>query len=222
MRVVKDMFDEVKYTIRTTIAAVNENRRVLFKAALIHCAIMIAVNLTFEAVTGSVTILLQRLALAYFCGNLAMITFQALHFGKKSIPQWTLLEPSKSLLQFAMYLLGFEFFLIFVPLTLSMFLRLGGLFGFLFFAYIAGRLSLIFPAIAAEYDYSFRQSWRATSNYPLLMFVAVALFPITFTLLSAIVVPFLSIPDSALLVFAVIMTAANLAVVFRIVEQQPQ
>lgn len=119
---------------------------------------------------------------------IAVATHRVILIGSDSIPD-AVPKPDKRVLVFIAYSIGLG--LILVPIALiSVFIPMGLLLYFLCMAYIVGRLSLVFPAIAIDAPWRFSDSWNATKEHQTAMFVVVGLLPALFIILDSIFLGF--------------------------------
>ncbi|WP_321469999.1 hypothetical protein [Halarcobacter sp.] len=98
---------------------------------------------------------------------------------------------------------------------------------------LSSRLSLVFPAIACDYNMSFKQSWNITKRYKLLTFVMIIIFPIIFSLsvsfvynlaigfLVKVVSEYFSIFYSLLNIFIMIFTISVISSVYKYINNIP-
>ena len=107
---------------------------------------------------------------------IAITTHRIILLGPSSVSQWGLYTPTKRELYFLLYGIGIA--IIMMPLGL---LALIPVIGFplsvLLFTYVLGRLSLVFPAIAIDRDWTFTDSWNATKHHQITMMIVVVVFP---------------------------------------------
>ena len=82
--------------------------------------------------------------------------------GEKSIPEWGLRRVSMREIRFILYSFGIGL-LVIPPALLATIPVFGWVLAFVAISYVLGRLSLVFPAIATDQNWSFQDSWVHTS-----------------------------------------------------------
>lgn len=147
---------------------------------------------------------------------LAIVVHRVILIGSSSIPRWGLTVPKKRELVYVahvivLYLMSTLPFLIFgfIPLV-------GVAFALLIVGWLAGRFLLVFPSIAIEKRISLAESWRATSEYPWLVFLLLIIFPLVLSQPIALFYPLIfgSVIVNVLYSFLLIFTIANLSITF--------
>lgn len=154
-------------------------RMQLGKALLFPLSIMAAIGL-YESDSESISWLsLITVFLAEILVHtvVAINTHRIILMGPPSVPEWGIFKPSKRELIFILYSISIG--LITIPLSLFALIPIIGFpVAFLAIAYVIGRSSLVFPAVATDHRWTFSDSWRATKNYQILMMVIAVGFPI--------------------------------------------
>ena len=171
---------EILKVITSAFTCVNENKRTLIKALsipfLLFLLLDILSSLDISPITEFVLALLSLAVQTIY----AITTHRILLLGPSSVSPWGISLWSKRETFFILYMIGLG--LVAIPLILFTFIPvIGPALFFVLFAWIVGRLSLVFPGIAVDKGVSFKYSWQMTEKYQLLMSLVVILFPILLT-----------------------------------------
>ena len=95
-----------------------------------------------------------------------------------------ILLPDKRVFVFIVYSIGLSIILLPFAIILAAF-PVGIYFYFICAAYLLGRLSLVFPAIAVDAAWTFGDSWRATKDHHITMFLVIGLLPLLLMFIDA-------------------------------------
>ena len=158
-------------------ALVNENCKPLAKALLVPVVAYLAIAALMLVDSSTPTAQwVQRIALLMPVTLIAVTTHRIILKGPDSVPTWGInrfgwREIKFTLCQYVMLIFLIPVaILFFIPFVGPILVMIAG-------AYLVGRMSLVFPGIALERKFDFKDSWDATKNYKLMMFVVVAVFP---------------------------------------------
>lgn len=152
---------------------------------------------------------------------LAVTTHRMILIGPGSVPEWGLYPPTRREVLFVLYSIALGLMMLPIGL-LALIPTVGMALTLIAVAYLLGRLSLVFPAIATDQGWSFSRSWRATANHQVLMTVVVVIFPLVMSipelLLSQLpgLGPLVSLIGACTLVFMV----AALSVAFQVITRE--
>jgi hypothetical protein len=210
-------------TLAGALGYIFEFRTQLGKALLFPLVILTAMGF-YELDDGTISwpIFVTVFLVEMFIYTLiAVATHRVILLGPSSIPEWGILMPSKRELLFLIYSIGVG--LIMVPIGFLAFIPLVGLpIAILAIAYVAGRLSLIFPAIATDLGWTFSDSWKATEQYiVLMMFIAVGL-PIIMGIPEYLLsyLPYATVLVTIVSVFSMVFLVAALSVAFKVITSE--
>ncbi|MGY0216523.1 hypothetical protein ACWJJH_03930 [Endozoicomonadaceae bacterium StTr2] len=94
--------------------------------------------------------------------------------------------------------------------------------GMLLALYIVSRCSLIFPAVAIDDDFEFKDSWTVTAQYKMLMVLIVIFFPAALAMASVLLsfIPFTGILSAALDIITTVLTVTALSLVYQHIKQE--
>jgi len=161
----------------------------------------ISPGMTGLVVLGCLSIIVQAVV--------AVTTHRMVLLGPDSVSEWGSFKWSMRETSFLLRVVGLG-----VIVGLLSILGLFGIAGFgvalILMLWLAGRLSLVFPAIAIDKNITFKESWALTKDYQLLMVLAVIVFPIAVTI--PVIMLLETVPYTFLLVSFVSMLATVLAV----------
>lgn len=168
---------EIWKTIAGAFGYVFEFRKSLIKALIVPIAAMVLIGFAHPlelGISGYIAISLLSLIMYTI---IAVTTHRVILLGPSSIPEWGALKPTKRQFIFILYSIGMGLCLIPIGF-LGLIPTVGSYIAFLAMAYLLGRFSLVFPAVATDQDWSFSDSWEATKKHQVLMLVVVIVFPI--------------------------------------------
>ncbi len=158
-------------------ASVNENYKALAKALLVPVVAYLAIA-ALMLVNGSTPTAqwVLRIALLIPVALIAVTTHRIILKGPDSVPTWGINRIGWREIEFT--LCQYVMLIFLIPAAILFFVPfVGPILGMVVGAYMIGRMSLVFPSIALERKFDFKDSWDATKNYKFMMFVVVAVFP---------------------------------------------
>lgn len=212
---------DIQKTLLGAIAYVFAYRESLLKAMLIPGAILTVPTVFRLSEQGEEFVLLHWFLTLIANLMLAVSVHRIVILGPESNPVWGVHRPSWRLLRFMGYVAGLA-----IILTVVSFLQfvpvLGWFLALLALSYLAGRLSLVFPAAATDEQCSFKGSWAATSRYQVQMMVVVAVFPalLNIPLYLLKFIPYTEVVVMALYLITSMLTVAALSVAFKVIFQK--
>ena len=128
----------------------------------------------FKQLVGS---LISGIAYLY----LAIITHRAIILGAESVPKYGLYKPTSRELIFAGHFIGLSLLLApFFLIAMLPFLQFEVVILLIvtLIMYVTSRVSIVFPAIACDMNWSYTDAWYATKNHKVLVVVTIGLFPL--------------------------------------------
>lgn len=199
-----------------------EYRASFIKALLIPVSMLVVLDFfPKKYLATSLSFALFVIVSWFIYSIIAITTHRIILLGPESVKEWGIYIPGKRESKFILYSIGVG--LLMMPFTIiSLVPVIGWIIGLGAMLYVVPRLSLIFPAIATEQDWTIKDSWVATSDHAALMIVVVAIFPIVmgipFVLISLI--PHTGLIVSVLTSIILIVTIAALSVAFQIINEK--
>ena len=143
--------------------------------------------------------------------------------GEGSVPEWGLRKISMREMSFFIRSIGIGLLLI-APGLLIFVPYLGWILALVSIAYLLGRLSLVFPALATGQEWTFKDSWTATKEHQFMMAVVAAVIPL---IVALPVIALAFIPNTE--VFSVILSLLTtifgivaLSLAFKLVQDENQ
>ena len=169
--------------IEKGVSLVNKNWRIFFRALLIPvAAYLLIANLSQLVIQSTVAIVVVTILFQLAFTIIAVTTHRMVILGPESVSSWGLNPIGWREIKFL--LSQYVIFLFLIPLALLFFIPfIGPLAAIVIGAYMVGRMSLVFPSIAIGRKFDFKDSWDATRNHQLMMFLTVAIFPFVIGLL---------------------------------------
>ncbi len=170
------MQDSLK-PIELCFASINANYKHLAKALVLPIIAYLTIVAFMLAEGTSITALwVLRFATLIPVTLIAVTTHRIILKGPDSVPTWGINRFGWREIKFTLSQYLVLIFLI--PIYILFFIPyVGFLLGSVASAYFLGRMSLVFPSIAIENKFDFKDSWDATKNHKLMMFIVVAVFP---------------------------------------------
>lgn len=193
----------------------------LVKALLLPFLIYVCLDVMAFFMTGGL------FDLAYFIASLmlesifAITTHRILLLGPDAVPEWGFRKWTSRETMFALNMI-FMGLLMLPFLFLALIPIVGWGLAALAFVFLFPRLSLIFPAIAIEEEFSFKSSWALSQNYHKLMLFAVVLMPliVIIPILLVGLLPNTSIITSILSTLTIVLTVASLSVAYKHISNE--
>jgi hypothetical protein len=151
----------------------------------------------------------------------AVTTHRITLLGPQSVSRWGIFSWSRRETSFFLHLFGLGFMM--VPLAVLAIIPVVGwtiAFGAMF--WLAGRLSLVFPAIAVDHEITFKKSWQMTDRHQALMLFVVIVFPLLLSapaILLATWIPAAFLVTSVLTSLSTVFTVATLSAAYRFIYQ---
>jgi len=206
------------YVVLGAVGLVYENRVALAKALALPFVLYLLLDVFRSNQPDS-----QLIAIVSMFGLLvqtlfAVTTHRITLLGAASVGEWGLLKWTMRETNFVLY--GFGLGLIMVPIILlALIPGVGWVLMIMLMCWVIGRLSLVFPAIAADQPMSYLQSWRLTQNHQLLMFLVVVIFPLLLLIpvLLLSMLPYAYLLVSIVTMLATVFVVAALSVAYKVV-----
>ncbi len=169
---------------------------------------------------GGLMVLLSLLYLVVYA-VIAVITHRVILLGPESVAEWGLSLPQKREFDFILYSIGLGLCMIPVGLFAMIIPVVGVVVSVLVMLYLIARLSLVFPAIATDQDWSFSDSWKATKKHQPLMIVVIVVVPLVVAIPEQLLslIPYLGFLAVLLSVFTMVYIVAALSVAFQIITE---
>ncbi len=169
---------------------------------------------------GGLMVLLSLLYLVVYA-VIAVITHRVILLGPESVAEWGLSLPQKREFYFILYSIGLGLCMIPVGLFAMIIPVVGVVVSVLVMLYLIARLSLVFPAIATDQDWSFSDSWKATKKHQPLMIVVIVVVPLVVAIPEQLLslIPYLGFLAVLLSVFTMVYIVAALSVAFQIITE---
>lgn len=216
-------FKNIKRAIIGTFGYVFEYWKTLGKALLIPFLLLLAIDLyEYEMESPNVGLVILLTIISVFLNAIfAITTHRVVLLGPDSVPTWGLYKLTGREIKFVLYIIGLGLLMIPAGL-LSIIPLVGFVLMILLIAYLAGRLSLVFPAIATDYPMTFGESWQATENHQLFMVAIVVVFPIAIAVPEALLgyVPYGGILISVISLLTTVFVVSALSMAFKIIKEQ--
>ena len=151
----------------------------------------------------------------------AVTTHRITLLGPQSVTRWGMFAWGRRESRFVLHLFGLG--LMMIPMVLfAVVPYVGWAFAFGGMFWLAGRLSLVFPAIAVDHETTFRKSWEMTDRHQSLMLFVVIVFPLLLSapaMLLATFVPAAFLVTSVLTSLSTVFTVATLSAAYRFIYQ---
>jgi len=164
--------------ITTSVAYVYTLRGVLSRAlATSFCALVILMVLPLIFSLSEAAAWFLSLFAYLIHTVIAVTTHRIILLGPESVPKWGLNKLTKREFKFILYGIGIGICLI-LPGLFALIPAGGWILALLGMCYLLGRLSLVFPAVATDKNWSFQDSWVATKPHQLMMITIVVIFPL--------------------------------------------
>ena len=163
--------------IKAAFLSITELKHVLMKALVFHLVVLLAIDAAYYLEISKAGEVLLSMADTAICALVAITTHRILLLGPSSVPEYGVTTISKRELKYFMYLIGIG--LLLLPMFVFAFIPMVGVAICLgLFAWLVGRLSIVFPAVALDNDFSFKDAWEMTSGFDLPMLLIVTAYPI--------------------------------------------
>jgi len=212
---------DLKRVLLGGLGLVVEYRMALANALVIPFILLVALNASQLAqLPVNVRLVLSLVGIVVHT-IFAVTTHRITLLGPQSVTRWGMFAWSRRESSFVLHLFGLG--LMMIPLVLfavvpyvGWVIAFGGMF------WLAGRLSLVFPAIAVDHEISFRKSWEMTDRHQSLMLFVVIVFPLLLSapaMLLATFVPAAFLVTSVLTSLSTVFTVATLSAAYRFIYQ---
>lgn len=212
-----------KKLVLATIGFVLEYGYQLGRALLIPLLLYIFIELIISVSPNAALTVILAFSQVFLQILIAVTTHRMLLLGPQAVPKWGILKWSRRETRFACYAIGL-FCFIFIAAVVSSNSVIAPIVFLLFFGLVAPRLSLVFPAIAIDKKCSFKESWHLTKNWKSLMFFAVVLIPITFSIpiLLLSTIPFTMVITVVLSTCLEIFFIAALSISYKVISESAE
>ncbi len=210
----------IKRTIWGAFGYVFEYRKPLVKALFIPIILLILTE-ALSSQDGGYALIISMTVISFIAYTiLAITTHRIILLGPGLVSPWGMNIPSKRELRFFMYSIGLG--LLIIPFgLLSLIPNVGWVIGLMAIFYVISRLSLVFPAIATDHDWTFTDSWNATREHQFHMLVVVAIFPFLIGIPEQLLsnLPFMGVIVNILSALTLVFVIAALSVAFQVIIQ---
>ena len=203
---------------------VYQYRRCLFKALIVPLIILLILAIVEKTIelTNFWSILLTVIdSLTYTV--FAITIHRIVLLGEESVPEWGFRKISMREISFFIRSIGIGLFLM-APGLLIFIPYVGWVLALVSIAYLLGRFSLVFPAIATGEKWAFKDSWKATEEHQLMMAIIAAILPLVIALPTIILIfiPNTEIFTVVLSLITTIFSVAALSLAFKFVHDESQ
>lgn len=207
--------------IELAFASVNANYKSLAKTILLPVTAYLAMSavMLLEGLSTTANWILGLASLIPVT-LIAITTHRIILKGPESVPTWGINRFGWREIKFTLYQYLVLIFLI--PLAILIFIPFAGpILVIIVGAYMVGRMSLVFPGIAIGEELDFKDSWDATKNHKLMMFVVVAVFPFALGMIGFMLerIEGITFVLQILSIFTTIYVVAALSVAYQIVME---
>lgn len=152
----------------------------------------------------------------------AITTHRMVLLGADAVPEWGITRWSRRETSFALHLIGVS--LLAIPASLPAVIPyVGVVITIVLLCWLMGRLSLVFPGIAVDDEFSFGKSWELTEDHQLLMFLVVVVFPliVAVPVILLAFIPYTTLLTSLLSTLLVVFEVAALSMAFKLITELP-
>jgi len=207
--------------IEQSFASVNANCTPLAKALVLPVVAYLAIaslTIVYDANTTFTWIL--RAAILIPITLIAITTHRIILLGPESVPTWGINRFGWREIKFM--LAQYMVIIFLVPVMVLFFVPfVGPILGMIAGAYMLGRMSLVFPSIALQRKFDFKDSWDATKNYKLMMFVVVAVFPFVLGMIEFMLerIQGIALVLQAISLFTTVYVVAALSIAYQIIME---
>lgn len=174
---------------------IRKNKGPLKKALLIPFVLIILLDIIYSFRLNAVFNTIFQIAEFSVYIIISIITHRTILLGPGAIPTWGISKWTFREFYFAAHLVGLGLIgaivlipaPVLVPEKLFGYVNVNSAFALLsifIMLWVFSRLSLVFPAIAADRGVSFKLSWKLTRHHQLLMALIVILYPILLSILA--------------------------------------
>lgn len=210
----------IKLTIWGAFGYVYEYRKPFSKALFIPILIIVGLDVLLLRDFSWPSVILHTFLSITVYSIVAITTHRIILLGPGSIYEWGIYMPTKREFYFILYSIGMCLF--FIPCgLLALIPEIGWILGVIATIYILARLSLVFPAIATDQNWSFIDSWKATKNHQLLMMTVIAVFPFAVGIPEQLLsnLPYLGLLVNLLSAITMVFVIAALSVAFQLITE---
>lgn len=138
--------------------------------------------------------------------------------GPGSVLRWGTLGWGRRELRYALHAVGL--LLIIIPVAaLAVIPVIGGLLAVAVVTWVVARLGLVFPAIAIDQEFSFKDSWRITANHQLLVLLVMFVNTVVLALLPALL-PRVFLVSSVISLTMVVLQIGLLSMVYQLIVNE--
>ena len=223
MSLINIAIKDMQRTVTGAFAYVYEYRKYFAKSLVIPITAL--VTLESIPIQGglSVQVLVHAVMPFFFYIILAITTHRIILLGPESVSEWGLYVPKLRELYFFLTSVGVG--LILAPLGFfSIIPNVGWLITLTVSCYLLARLSLVFPAIATDQEWTLSESWKVTKNHQVHMLSVVAIFPFVISIPEMLLnnVPYMNVFTNLLSAFTTVFVVAALSVAFKIITSKAE
>jgi len=212
---------KIRQIILYALAHLVMYRKALAKSLLIPFAALFAIALIEDnGFQSYFYIILIKVISALLYTLVAITTHRLILLGPNFIAKWGIYKPTWREAYFIFYSICLG--LLMIPVSfVSTIPIIGGVATLFLVVYLMGRFSLVFPAIATDKKWSFRDSWNATQEHQLIMAIVAGLFPVIVGILEVLLgyVPHMNWLVMLVSLSTTVFVIASLSVVFRVITQ---
>lgn len=207
--------------IKEAILSIAELKNVLMRALVIHLAVLLVIDAAYYLDISKVGEALLSMADAAICILVAITTHRVLLLGPSSVPGYGIISISKRELKYFMSAIGIG--LLFIPTFIFAYIPIiGVVICLVLFVWLAGRLSVVFPAVALDKDFSFKDAWELTSGFDFPMLLIVGAYPIILAAPLELLykIPFGFFIGSFFYLVTVVLTVASLSMAYKYLSEK--
>lgn len=212
---------KIGYVALGAVGMVWEHRAALAKALAWPFVVYLLLEVLVQWSQSNTTVVVAGL-MAFMVQTLfAVTTHRVVMMGGGAVPEWGLRGWTMRETNFVLY--GFILGLMLLPLGLLMIVPyVGPLLMIMSMAYVVGRLSLVFPAIATDQPITFTDSWRMTESHQLLMVLVVVVIPLVLALpvVFMTTTPLARTVASILMLPVTVVVVAALSIAYQVIRQE--
>lgn len=214
--------NDIKRAIWGAFGYMYEYRVPLAKALLVPFALLLLLGYTMDPELGGGFIVLWTLLYFIVYAIIAVSTHRIVLLGPTTVSEWGLAVPQKREFYFLLYTIGLSICMIPLGFLALIIPIVGIVVAVITILYLTARLSLVFPAIATDQDWSFSDSWKATEKHQPLMIVVIVVVPLVVAIPEQLLsfVPYMDFLVVLLSVLTMVYIVAALSVAFQIITEK--
>ena len=215
------MKEDIQKIILGALGYLYEYRIVYSKAFIVHFILIVIINFAIPESASGLIFVIAIICSAFVYTLVAIITHRSILIGPSSFPMWGIYMPTGRELSFLFHGIGIGFICILIVLLTYFIPFVGPFLTYIAVAYVVGRLSLVFPAIATDNQWTFSDSWSATGNYQIVMLIVVIILPVIVSIPEYLIsyIPYTALIVTIIQFLTLIFTIAALSVAFKVISE---